>query len=71
VAPSAKKKGISRRVTLVPEVSDPKKLLKAVLDGYAPLSVVKFDMTAIKKLVNGGLKIEGVTTTEEGSVSIR
>jgi hypothetical protein len=58
-------------VNLIPQVVNAMALIKAVAEGNVPPSVIDFNMSNIKKLVNAGMKLPGVTVTEQRNVSVR
>ena len=66
-----KVKGLSSKVNLIPQVVNAMALIKAVAEGNVPPSVIDFNMSNIKKLVNAGMKLPGVTVTEQRNVSVR
>ena len=66
-----KVKGISSKVNLIPQVVNAMALIKAVAEGNVPQTVIDFNMSNIKKLVNAGMKLPGVAVTEQRNVSVR
>jgi len=66
-----KVKGLSSRVNLIPQVENPMALIKAVAAGAVPPGVIEFNMSNIKRLVNAGMKLPGVTVSEQRNVSVR
>ncbi|MEN6319769.1 MAG: hypothetical protein ABFD82_13555 [Syntrophaceae bacterium] len=68
---SPKVKGLSSKVNLIPQVVNPMALIKAVAEGNVPPTVIDFNMSNIKKLVNAGMKLPGVAVTEQRNVSVR
>jgi hypothetical protein len=66
-----KVKGISSKVNLIPQVVNAMALIKAVAEGNVPPTVIDFNMSNIKKLVNAGMKLPGVAVTEQRNVSVR
>lgn len=66
-----KVRGLSRRVNLDPHVVDPMQLIKAVATGNVPSTVIEFNMSNIKRLINGGMKLPGVAVNEKRTVSVR
>ena len=66
-----KVKGLSSKVNLIPQVVNAMALIKAVAEGNVPPTVIDFNMSNIKKLVNAGMKLPGVTVTEQRNVSVR
>lgn len=72
VTPTAKVKGVGGlKVELIPEIMNPYVLLAAVANKTIPLAVVSFDMVKIKRLVNEGLQIPGVVTSEKYKTNVR
>lgn len=69
--PARKVAGMSSRKKTVVNVVNPTLLIRAVADGKVPVSVVKFDETAIRKLVDAGMKLPGVAARHKRSVSVR
>jgi len=70
-APAPKVDGVSYRTKIEVKVTNPRLLLKAVVEGKVPPSVVKFDATAIKKLVTAGMKLPGVSVKRSKGVVVR
>jgi bisphosphoglycerate-dependent phosphoglycerate mutase len=68
---NVKVKGVVSREEKIPEVINPMALVKAVADGRCPITVIDWNMSAIKKLVNAGLVLPGVLITLKKSISIR
>lgn len=69
---SAKVSGVSSKIVLIPTINDPLALIKAIADGKAPPTLIKeWDMTALKKLVNMGMKFEGVTCHKDVDTRVR
>ena len=66
-----KVKGLSSKVNLIPQVVNAMALIKAVAEGNVPPTVIDFNMSNIKKLVNAGMKLPGVAVTEQRNVSVR
>jgi hypothetical protein len=66
-----KVKGLSSRVNRIPQVVNAMALIKAVASGEVPPTVIEFNMSNIKKLVNAGMKLPGVSVTEQRNVSVR
>ena len=66
-----KVKGLSSKVNLIPQVVNAMALIKAVEEGNVPPTVIDFNMSNIKKLVNAGMKLPGVAVTEQRNVSVR
>lgn len=64
-------KGLSSKVNLIPQVVNAVALIKAVAEGTVPPTVIEFNMSNIKKLVNAGMKLPGVAVTEQRNVSVR
>ena len=64
-------KGLSSKVNLIPQVVNAMALIKAVAEGTVPPTVIDFNISNIKKLVNAGMKLPGVTVTEQRNVSVR
>lgn len=65
-------KGMSFATELTPEIVNPMAIIKAIADERLPVGVVKqFDMVLIKKLVNSGLHVPGIKTTETPKVRTR
>ena len=70
MASPPKIKGVSTKMELIPEVTDAMALIKAVANRQIPLTVIEFNMQIIKKLGNAGMKIPGVTFSEERQVKV-
>jgi DNA repair exonuclease SbcCD ATPase subunit len=66
-----KVKGLSSKVNLIPQVVNAMALIKAAAEGNVPPTVIDFNMSNIKKLVNAGMKLPGVAVTEQRNVSVR
>jgi len=66
-----KVKGLSSKVNLIPQVVNAMALIKAAAQGNVPPTVIDFNMSNIKKLVNAGMKLPGVAVTEQRNVSVR
>jgi len=65
-------KGIGNlKKVLIPKIVNPYALLAAVAEKKVPLSVVKFDEVKIKRLVNEGMTLPGVVTSETYKPVIR
>ena len=71
MASPPKIKGVSTKMELIPEVTNPMGVVKAVASGQIPLTVIEFNMQNIKRLGNAGVKIPGVTFTSQRNVSVR
>ena len=63
--------GIARRVEKIPTVVNKLALIKAVAAGKVPPNVLDENPQVIKKLVNAGMEIPGVTFEERTSISVR
>jgi hypothetical protein len=64
--------GLSSRAELIPEVINPLALIKAIADGRYPAGLVKeWDYTLLKKLVNGGMNIPGVSSQSRRVMGVR
>lgn len=63
--------GLSAGKTLIPEVLNPMAVVKAVASGAVPISVIKFDLSMMKKLVNGGMQIPGTRITTQRTIKTR
>jgi hypothetical protein len=64
--------GLSSKAVLIPEVFNPLALCKAIVDERAPVGLIKaWDIVLLKKLVNSGMVIPGVKTTQERTVKVR
>lgn len=70
-APRPKVKGLSSSVKKVGTVTDPVALIKAVAAGTIPEKVIKFDLTAINKLLNAGIYLSGVTYENDRTMTVR
>jgi len=53
------------------EVINPLALVKAVAEGKVPISVIEFNMSAIRKLATAGVMLPGVVVTTKKSIKIR
>lgn len=73
ITPRPKVKGLSSVVKKVGTVTSPMALIKAVADDKMniPKSVIKFDMTAINKLLNAGMTLPGVSSEDNRTVAVR
>ncbi len=67
VAPAAPKIAgmASSKKKVVKQVVNATAVLKAVLEGKLPITVVRFDLGVMSKLANSGVQIPGVLITEE------
>lgn len=64
--------GLSSRTELIPEVINPLALIKAIADGRFPAGLVKeWDYTLLKKLVNSGMNIPGVSSQSRRVMGVR
>ena len=66
-----KVEGMGVKKTKIPTVNDGLLLARVVADGKVPISVIDWNMATIKKLVNAGMVLPGVSYTEEMNVNIR
>lgn len=71
VTASPKVKGLSSSKKKVGTVTNPMALIKAVASGTIPQGVIKFDMTAINKLLNAGMTLPGVSYEEDRTIAVR
>lgn len=64
--------GLSSRTELIPEVINPLALVKAIADGRFPVGLVKeWDYALLKKLVNSGMNIPGVSSQSRRVMGVR
>lgn len=66
-----KVKGLSSTVKKVGTVTNAMALVKAVAAGTIPISVIKFDIAAINKLLNAGMTLPGVSSKDDRTVTVR
>jgi hypothetical protein len=72
VAAAPKVKGVGGiKTEKIPEVMNPYVLLAAVVAKTIPIAVVDFNMVQIKRLVNAGMTLPGVVTTDKYKTNIR
>lgn len=71
VTPRPKVKGLSSSVKKVGTVTNPTVLIKAVAAGTIPVTVIKFDMAAINKLLNAGMTLPGVNAKDDRIIAVR
>ncbi|MFH2073753.1 MAG: hypothetical protein ABIJ57_00205, partial [Pseudomonadota bacterium] len=66
--------GLSSRTELIPEVVNPLALIKAIADGRFPVGLIKekgWDYALLKKLVNSGMNIPGVSSQTARVMGVR
>ncbi|MFH2074382.1 MAG: hypothetical protein ABIJ57_03415 [Pseudomonadota bacterium] len=64
--------GLSSRTELIPEVVNPLALVKAIADGRFPPGLIKeWDYALLKKLVNSGMNIPGVSSQSRRVMGVR
>jgi hypothetical protein len=64
--------GLSSRTELIPEVINPLALIKAIADGRFGVGLVKeWDYALLKKLVNSGVNIPGVSSQSRRVMGVR
>lgn len=64
--------GLSSRTELIPDVINPLALVKAIADGRFPVGLVKeWDYALLKKLVNSGMNIPGVSSQSRRVMGVR
>lgn len=64
--------GLSSRTELIPEVINPMALIKAIADARFPVGLVKeWDYALLKKLVNSGMNIPGVSSQSRRVMGVR
>ena len=68
---SPKIKGMSGRKKLEVSVVNPMALIKAVASGQAPIGIIKWDIGAINKIVNTGMRLPGTNTTTKRVIGVR
>lgn len=71
VASAPKVSGMSARKIPEPEVIDCMALVRAIADGRAPKTIIKWDMSAIKKLVGAGMELPGVRVTMVTNILVK
>jgi len=68
---SVKVQGMAMGQEKEPSVINPMALVKAVAEGRIPINIVSWDMKAIKKLVNAGMVLPGVSVTLKRNIKVR
>lgn len=64
--------GLSSRTELIPEVTNPLALIKAIADGRFPVALVKeWDYALLKKLVNSQMNPPGVSSQSRRVMGVR
>ena len=66
-----KTKGMSTSNKLEATVVNPMALIKAIVEGKAPIGIIKWDMGAINKIVNTGMRLAGTSTTTKRTIGVR
>jgi len=72
VAAAPKVKGVGGiKTEKIPEIMNPYVLLAAVVNRTIPIAILDFNMVQIKRLVNAGMTLPGVVTTDKYKTNVR
>lgn len=63
--------GVTVKKVLEPVILNAAIVINAISQGQAPADIVDFNMDKIKKLINAGIKIPGVGSTESHKTAVR
>jgi hypothetical protein len=64
-------KGVSHKTVWIPEqVTNPMMVLKQIVKGEIPMSVITFNMQGIKNLAKQNIKIAGISYKEDKNLRI-